>query len=234
MSSSYPLSQETVPQFFIIESLKLEDENEDRFEGKFLYNYFKILGKEPIYFYIRSRRELHMVADQFRQSRYRYLYLSCYGDEESIYTTCDKVIFEDFASIFNKKLEHRRLFVSGCSVGQLEFAQNLFEKNGGLYSLTAPKKDVLFARTLPFWTSFYYLMESIDSKSMKAAAIYPSLQLCANMFDIDIVHFFKHPLIGITSKEFISNNVFSKRQMDKILQLKRSTWEYFQNNIRYK
>lgn len=223
MSPSYPPSQETVPQFFIIESLGLEDENEDRFEGKFLYNYLKILNKKPIYFYIRSRRELHMVADQFRQSRYRYLYLSCHGDKEAIYTTCDRIIFEDFASIFNKKLEHRRLFVSGCSVGQLEFAQSLFEKNGGMYSLTAPKKDVPFTQTLPFWTSFYYLMESIDSKSMKSATIYPSLQLCANMFDIDIVHFFKHPRIGITSNEFISNNVFSKRQLNKILKLKRST-----------
>ena len=222
MSPSYPPSQETVPQFFIIESLKLEDENEDRFEGKFLYNYFKILDKEPIYFYIRSRRELQMVADQFRQSRYRYLYLSCHGDKKSIYTTCDRITFEDFSTIFNKKLEHRRLFVSGCSVGQLEFAQNLFEKNGGMYSLTAPKKDVSFTRTLPFWASFYYLMESIDSKSMKSAAIYPSLQLCANMFDIDIVHFFKRPLTGIASKEFISKYVFSKKQMNKILRLKRS------------
>ena len=36
------------------------------------------------------------------------------------------------------------------------------------------------------------------------------------------------------AKEFISKDVFSKKQMNKILQLKRSTGEYFQNNIRYK
>lgn len=217
-----PPSQKTIPHFFIIESLKLEDEKESRFEGQFLYNYLKILGKNPVYFYIRSQRELEKISDNFRESGYRYLYLSCHGNEDAIYTTFDEIKFEKFASIFDKKLEHRRLFVSGCSVGQLKFAQCLFEKNGGMYSLTAPKNDVCFTQTLPFWTSFYYLMESIDSKSMKGAAIYPSLQLCANMFDINIIHFFKHPQKGITNKTFTSCDVFSKEEMNKILRLKKS------------
>ena len=216
-------SQLTVPQFFIIESLALDDENARRFEGRFLYNYLKILGKNPIYFYIRSKCELEKISVIFREKSYRYLYLSCHGNENSIYTTFDEVKFEEFALIFEKKLEHRRLFVSGCSVGQQKFAESLFEKNGGMYSLTAPKNDVLFAQTLPFWSSFFYLMESIDSDSMKAAAIYPSLQLCSNMFDINIVHFFKSPAKGITHKEFISNEVFSDKEMNKILQLKRNS-----------
>lgn len=224
MTLSCPPSQKTVPHFFIIESLSLKDEREERFEGKFLYNYLKILNKKPIYFYIRSQRELEMISDEFRKSAYRYLYLSCHGNEGAIYTTFNEIKFEDFASIFDKKLEHRRLFVSGCSVGQLKFAQCLFKKNGGMYSLTAPKKDVLFEQTLPFWTSFYYLMESIDSKSMKRAAIYPSLQLCANMFNIDIVHFFKHPSKGIVNKDFISQDVFSEKQINKILELKKAMY----------
>lgn len=221
MSSDIPASQKTVPHFFIIESLNLEDENEERFEGKFLYNYLKILGKEPKYYYIRSRRELVHVSDIFRKTGYRYLYLSCHGNEKAVCTTFDDIMFEDFASIFNKKLEHRRLFVSGCSVGKLEFAKYLFNKNGGMYSLTAPKNVVRFTQTLPFWTSFYYLMESIDSGSMRAPSIYPSLQLCANMFDIDINHFYKNTAHGgnVTCKEFISSNVFSKEEMNKILEL---------------
>lgn len=222
MPPSVPPSQKTVPHFFIIESLNLEDEKASRFEGRFIYNYLNILNKKPIYFYIRSQRELEIISDKFRESGYRYLYLSCHGNEEAIYTTFDEIKFEKFASIFDKKLEHRRLFVSGCSVGQLKFAQALFQKNGGMYSLTAPKKDVLFEQTFPFWSSFYYLMESIDSKSMKGAAIYPSLQLCSNMFNMDIVHFFKHKTKGITCKEFISKEVFSKEQMNKILRLKRA------------
>lgn len=223
MSSIFPPSQKTTPNFFIIESLNLEDEKEDRFEGKFLYNYLKILNKNPVYFYIRSQRELEEISKEFRRSGYRYLYLSCHGNDQAIHTTFNEIKFEDFASVFDKKLEHRRLFVSGCSVGQSKFAEALFEKNGGMYSLTAPKNDVLFTRTLPFWTSFFYLMESIDSQSMKSSAIYPSLQLCADMFDINIVHFFKHPSQGVTNREFISKAVFSEDQINNILQLKRAS-----------
>lgn len=221
MNANIPPSQKTVPHFFIIESLNLEDENEDRYEGKFLYNYLKILGKNPKYYYIRSRNELLQVSDIFRKIGYRYIYLSCHGNENGICTTFDEIKFEDFASIFNKKLEHRRLFVSGCSVGQLKFAKCLFNTNGGMYSLTAPLKDVHFTQTLPFWTSFYYLMESIDSQSMKGSAIYPSLQLCANMFDIDMIHFFKstHEKGAIVSKKFYSSDVFSEKEMMNIMQL---------------
>ncbi len=221
MSSNLPASQKTDPHFFIIESLNLEDENEERFEGKFLYNYLKILKKNPKYYYIRSRRELIQASDIFRKIGYRYLYLSCHGKENAVCTTFDEISFEDFASIFSKKLEHRRLFVSGCSIGNLEFAKHLFKKNGGMYSLTAPKDVVLFTQTLPFWTSFYYLMESIDSRAMKAAAIYPSLQLCANMFDIDINHFYKSTSHGgnVTCKEFISSDIFSEEEMKNIMKL---------------
>ncbi|MDY0259461.1 MAG: hypothetical protein RBR41_07315 [Desulfovibrio sp.] len=223
MTSTTPPSQKTIPQFFIIESLTLADEKAERFEGKFLYNYLKILGKNPIYFYIRSKCELEKISSIFREKGYRYLFLSCHGDASSIHTSFDEVKFEEFASIFERKLEHRRLFVSGCSVGQQNFAEALFEKNGGMYSLTAPKNDVRFTQTLPFWSSFFYLMESVDSNSMKGAAIYPSLQLCSNMFDISMTHFFKSPAKGITHKEFISNEVFSEKEMNNILQLERKS-----------
>lgn len=221
MSAHRPPSQQTTPHFFIIESLKLEDEDEERYEGKYLYNYLKMLGKNPKYYYIRSRRELEKISDIFRDTGYRYLYLSCHGNESAIYTTFDEIPFIDFASIFDRKLEHRRLFVSGCSVGRLEFAEQLFKKNGGMYSLTAPINTVFFNQTLPFWTAFYYLMESIDSKSMKAAAIYPFLQLCANIFNIDVIHFYKSTSRGgvVTPKEFLSSGVLSEEQMKKIMEL---------------
>ncbi len=45
MPSSSPPPKHTDPYFFIIESLNMEDENEERYEGRFLYNYRKILGK---------------------------------------------------------------------------------------------------------------------------------------------------------------------------------------------
>ncbi len=221
MSSLPAPSKKTKPHFFIIESLNMEDENEEQYEGRFLYHYLKILGKNPKYYYIRSRRELIQVSNIFKNIGYRYIYLSCHGSENAIYTTFDEIKFEDFASIFKEKLDHRRLFISGCSVGKQELAEHLFSKNDKMYSVTAPKKKVFFKQTLPFWTAFYYLMESIDSKSMKAVALYPFLQICANIFNIDIIHFYKSASRGglVIPKEFIANDILPEKQMQKIIEM---------------
>lgn len=76
----------TRPEVFIIESLEFEDESEDRFEGKMLSHALRLSGKEPIYFYIRTRRELDEVLDFFEDSSYRYLHLSCHGSANSMET----------------------------------------------------------------------------------------------------------------------------------------------------
>ena len=49
----------THPDVFIIESLSLKDEKKSTFDGKILHNYLKLLKKEPIYYYIRTKRELY-------------------------------------------------------------------------------------------------------------------------------------------------------------------------------
>lgn len=222
-SNMPPPSQLTKPDFFIIESLNFEDEQNERFEGKFLQKYLKILGKEPLYYYIRTKKELEFVAQTFRNSGYRYLYVSCHGAAGKILTTLDEVTFEDFASIFSKKLEHRRLFVSGCSLGQHAFAEALFTQNGGLYTVTAPKNDVLFAQMLPFWSSFFYRMGIIDVDSMKGPGIWHALRLCANMFNVNMVHFYKKSKNIVTAKEFIAEDVLSDEELEKILKLKTIT-----------
>ncbi len=48
----------TIPQVFIIESLTLKDEEEERFEGRILKQILRLSGKESAYYYIRTRREL--------------------------------------------------------------------------------------------------------------------------------------------------------------------------------
>lgn len=210
----------TKPHFFIIESLRLEDEDEERFEGRFIYNYLKMLGKEPIYYYIRSKRELEKISEIFRSSGYRYLYLSCHGSIDSLYSTFDKISFSDFSEIFNTKLNNRRVFISGCSLGRKEFAESLYSTNGGMYTVTAPLEEVEFRQMLPFWSSFFYLMESFSSNGMKSNFIYACLRLCANVFDVNIIHFFKSPRNEIKSKEFKSSGAFSMDDLNRILNLK--------------
>lgn len=189
--SSIPPLQNTEPKVFIIESLTMEDENKERFEGEFLFNYLKLLGKDPIYYYVRSIKELKLLAPIFRKTGYRYLHISCHGNDEALFTTFDEVKFQEFASIFNE-LGNRRVFISGCELGNNLFAEILFGKNGGMYSIAAPTEKVGFHQMLPFWSAFYYLMESVSGESMKIAAMRQALQYCSNLFNVNMAYFFRN------------------------------------------
>ena len=72
-------SKGTVAEVFIIESLSLIDEGKERHEGEVLANVLKMCGKKPLYYYIRTKAELAMLAEEFEASGYRYLHLSCHG-----------------------------------------------------------------------------------------------------------------------------------------------------------
>jgi len=48
----------TVPEVFIIESLKFDDEANDRYEGKIISNILHLNEKNSKYYYIRTKREL--------------------------------------------------------------------------------------------------------------------------------------------------------------------------------
>ncbi len=139
-----PPTQITEPQTFILESLNFDDEESKRSDGKILYEALKLQGKEPKYYYFRTETELIHLAQTYRKSGYRYLHLSCHGNDDSVAFTIGNATFARFAEIFETNLHNRRLFVSGCSLGKKDFADAVFEKNGGMYSLTAPIKDVFF------------------------------------------------------------------------------------------
>ena len=49
------------PEVFIVESVDLDDEVEDRLEGKMLTEMLRLGGKKPLYFYVRRKRELKEV-----------------------------------------------------------------------------------------------------------------------------------------------------------------------------
>ena len=72
VKSAPPISF-TQADLFIIESLRLKDEQAQLFEGKVMSNILAMCGKKPIYYYFRTPDELVMLADEFRQSGYRYL-----------------------------------------------------------------------------------------------------------------------------------------------------------------
>ena len=141
------------PEVFIIESLEFDDEEEERFEGRILADILRLAGKKPIYYYVRTKRELVAVLDLFERSQYRYLHLSCHGDDESIATTLDDEIgFRELSEIMNPHLKRRRLFVSSCDVVNDQLAKTLMPS--GCLSITGPTQKVGFAEAAILWTSF--------------------------------------------------------------------------------
>lgn len=186
-----PPTQITKPETFILESLAYEDELATRLDGRLLYDVLRLQGKKPLYYYFRTQRELIEFARIFRESGYRYLHLSCHGSEEIVSHTFGVSTYPDFARIFEKKLNNRRLFVSGCNLGNMNFAKAIFAKSGGMYSVTAPTKKVFFDQSISFWSAFYYMMHAWDSSAMKKRRLSQVLTQLATIFEMPLAHYFK-------------------------------------------
>jgi hypothetical protein len=181
---------DTVAEVFIIESLELVDENKERREGAVLASVLKMCGKNPLYYYIRTKKELEHIAEEFEVSGYRYLHISCHGGEMSLETTLDSVSYQAFAKIFEKKLKDRRLFVSACSAGNKMFAELVGSKNDNVISIAAPSTEIRFDHAVAFWTSFYVKTFSLNATSMNSARIIKVAKPLAALFSAPL-HFSK-------------------------------------------
>jgi hypothetical protein len=162
---------DTIADVFIIESLELVDETKERREGAVLASVLKMCGKNPLYYYIRTKAELKYIADEFEASGYRYLHISCHGGDDTLETTLDSVTYQEFAEIFEGKLKERRLFVSACSAGNEIFAEVVGGKNKDLFSIAASATDIRFDHAVAFWSSFYVKTFSLNAESMNSARI---------------------------------------------------------------
>jgi hypothetical protein len=196
VKSAPPISF-TQADLFIIESLRLKDEQAQLFEGKVMSNILAMCGKKPIYYYFRTPDELVMLADEFRQSGYRYLHLSCHGHQQGIETTLGLVSADRFSDIFADKLKNRRLFISACSIGKGQMPELVRDKNKGMYSIVSPLDDIRLNRAAGIWAAFYLRMfessaqhTGVDgqgkpsSKLLKNEEIRKSLVHLCRLFDV--------------------------------------------------
>jgi hypothetical protein len=178
----------TIPEVFIVESLGLADEAGERREGAVLAAVLKMCGKNPLYYYIRTRAELELMAKEFEDSGYRYLHISCHGSAKSLELTLDSVSYQEFAKIFQRRLSNRRLFVSACSAGNNLFAEAVSARNKDLKSIAAPSNDIQFDHAVAFWSSFYVKTFSLNADSMNSDRIVGVLGPLAELFG-EPVHF---------------------------------------------
>ncbi len=174
-------TKKTEPKVFIIESLTFENEEMNLFEGQIISNILQFSNIESKYYYIRTKREFEKVVKLFEKSRYRYLHISCHGGENSIWTTLDKIPFEQLGIILKNSLSNKRLFLSACSVVNNELAKHIIPTTD-CYSVIGPQNDIEFRDAVIMWASFYHLMFKEDYKRMSRSGITGSLQKVVNTF----------------------------------------------------
>ena len=181
----------TKPEVFVVESLKFKDERKNRLEGQILERTLKISEKKPQYYYLRTKPELKNVLKRFGKSKYRYLHLSCHGNDESIRTTLDRIEFEELGKLLRPHLRGRRLFLSSCEVANERLADAVMPKSGCI-SIIGPTEEVEFDRAAVMWASFYYLAFEENNRRMNRDVIRPILNDVARLFDARIAYYGKH------------------------------------------
>lgn len=149
--------KDTIPEVFIIESLRFPDEERGYYEGQIISDILRLNQKQSKYYYIRTKKELKAVLKKFRDSNYRYLHLSCHANRREMATTLDSIPFDELSTLLRPYLRERRLFVSACEMTNTNLA-NLLLPGSGCFSLMGPAAAIEFSDAAIIWASLYHLM----------------------------------------------------------------------------
>jgi hypothetical protein len=71
-------SRTTEANVCIVESIDMLQEDSLK-EGEIIARTLRMSNKKSQYVYVRNRRELECVIEEFGRSKFRYLHLSCHG-----------------------------------------------------------------------------------------------------------------------------------------------------------
>lgn len=194
---------------FIIESLSVDDEREERREGHLLYEMLHLAQKPAEYRYIRTKRELAEMLQQFHDSGKRYLHISCHGSDVGLALTLDDVSFSEFGRMAQPLLQDRRLFFSACSIARKELASAIMSHKG-CYSVIGPADDVAFSDAAIMWASFYHLIFKANRKSMKRDNVAAALQTVCTTFGTSVRYFSR-----IGTSPYFSTTKFSPTKNGK-------------------
>jgi hypothetical protein len=174
----------TEPEVFIIESLSIEDEIKNRFEGKALKDNLKITGQSPAYVYVRDAKSFEEAIELYRHSSYRFLHISAHGNPNGLATTLEVLSNQEVAKICQSKLRNRRVFFSSCEVGGGMLGVLMQGQNRGIHSIVAPIDKITFGVACAFWTALYIRAITINPLGMNANTLEPILTTLCNLFEV--------------------------------------------------
>lgn len=177
------------PNVFIIESLRLRDEQKTRYEGFILDRILKMGGKDSLYYYIRTKKELIEILKIFKEYDYRYLHFSCHGSIDSINLTLEKMSFDEFGNIIKPYIAKRRIFMSACSVMNKSFISSVMH-NSECFSVVGPQGKIRFDVAALMYSSLYLLMFKENEDLMKHQEIANNLVKIGITFGNELTGYF--------------------------------------------
>jgi hypothetical protein len=187
------------PNVFIIESLTRKNEKDKLMEGGIIKNVMNYYKKNTLYHYIRTKKELINILNEFVQSNYKYLHFSCHASKSNISLTYDEIPYSDFTTILGSKVKGKRLFFSSCLIANDNFANEMFSKTNCL-SIAGFSESIYFQYSAIIWTSFYTLMFDLNEDRMPKDGILHNLQKLSDAYLMDINYYQRKDAIEMKLK----------------------------------
>lgn len=168
---------------FIIESLR----GEDYFDGENLHEILKLSGIRAEYREAESTKDFANSLQEFKDSNFRYLHISCHGDMQGFEINGETIDNNELLRIFRGKLNGRRVFLSSCKGGNRNIATVVSKCRG--QSLIGTPIDLYFDKAALFWPSFYHVINCAENEKMNRASISSTLKRCVELFEIPINYY---------------------------------------------
>jgi hypothetical protein len=185
----------TTPNVFIIESLNIDDEKHDRFEGKFLSHILKLTGAKACYSYVRTPAQFRKALVQFKKSGFRYLHISSHANKQGLGLTEGELTIDDLANLLGPVLQKRRIFFSACQFVTRDLAEALFNETE-CYSAIGPFTKVGFDEAAIFWASLYHVMLRDEAGSMKFKELKKQVSVFSKLYRVKIKYFRSSKSVG--------------------------------------
>lgn len=169
---------------FIIESLR----SEEFFDGENMSEILNLSKIKNVYREVHSKNDFIEAINEFKNSNFRYLHISCHSDMNGIEINGENISNSDLSKILRNRIIRKRIFLSACKGGNRNIATAIITKCGGQSVIGTPI-DLYFDKAALFWPSFYHVIHMLDNNRMNRQNLNIVLKKCVDLFEIPINYY---------------------------------------------
>ena len=145
-----------------------------------------MMGKNPIYRKVKDADDFENALNDYKQSKYRFLHISCHGNKSQVFFEEGMVDYLGFGNLFaNHSLPVTRIFFSACCLGNLALSKAIITANKAVHSIVAPTQKIPFDLALIAWSSFYVKAFGWNKDGISENTILMTMRQIANLFLLD-------------------------------------------------